>query len=57
MVVQALEAYNKKQINYIEYLALVNQSFDVLRDYLNLIYENNMAVLQIDYFLFGNSGN
>jgi len=57
MVIQALDAYNKKQINYIEYLSLVNQSFDVLRDYLNLIYENNMAVIQIDYFLYGNSGN
>ncbi len=57
MVVQALEAFNKKQINYIEYLSLVDQSFDVLRDYLNLIYENNMAVIQIEYFLCGKSGD
>jgi heavy metal efflux system protein len=57
MVIQALDAYNKKQINYIEYLSLVNQSFDVLRDYLNLIYDNNMAVIQIDYYLYGRSGN
>lgn len=55
MVVQALEAFNKKQINYIEYLSLVNQSFDVLRDYLNMIYENNMAVIQIEYYLYTTS--
>ena len=53
MVVQSLDAYNKKEINYIEYLAIVSKSFEIGRNYLHLIYKNNLAVIQLDYFLSG----
>jgi len=55
VAVEALQAYNNKQINFIEYLALVNQSFENARDYQQMVLENNMAVIQIEYFLYGNS--
>jgi cobalt-zinc-cadmium resistance protein CzcA len=53
MVVQSLDAFNSKQINYIEYLSLVNQSFENARVYLNMIYENNLSVIKIEYYLYG----
>lgn len=51
MIVKSLEAYNNKEINYVEYLALIDVSFSNIRDYLHMILENNMAVIEIEYFL------
>lgn len=53
MVQQSLEAFHKKEINYIEYLAIVSKSFELGRNYLHLIYKNNLAVIQLEYFLSG----
>jgi cobalt-zinc-cadmium resistance protein CzcA len=51
MSFQSLEAYNNKEINYIEYLSIISKSFEIERNYLNLILENNQAVLKLEYFL------
>lgn len=52
MIVKSLEAYNKKEINYIEYLTIIDASFGNIRDYLHMVLENNLAVIQIEYFLY-----
>lgn len=51
MSFQSLQAYNNKEINYIEYLSIISKSFEIERNYLNLILENNQAVLKLEYFL------
>jgi cobalt-zinc-cadmium resistance protein CzcA len=51
MSFQSLEAYNNKEINYIEYLSIISKSFEIERNYLNLILENNQSVLKLEYFL------
>ena len=51
MSFQSLEAYNNKEINYIEYLSIISKSFQIERNYLNLILENNQTVLKLEYLL------
>ena len=51
MSFQSLEAYNNKEINYIEYLSIISKSFEIERNYLNLILENNQTVLKLEYLL------
>ena len=51
MSFQSLEAYNNKEINYIEYLSIISKSFQIERNYLNLILENNQSVLKLEYLL------
>ncbi len=51
MSFQSLEAYNNKEINYIEYLSIISKSFEIERNYLNLILENHQAELKLEYFL------
>lgn len=51
MIVKSLDAYNNKDINYIEYLTIIDGSFGNIRDYLHMVLENNMAVIQLEYFL------
>ena len=51
MSFQSLEAYNNKEINYIEYLSIISKSFEIERNYLNLILENNQSVLKLEYLL------
>ncbi len=51
MSFQSLEAYNNKEINYIEYLSIISKSFEIERNYLHLILENNQSVLKLEYLL------
>ncbi len=51
MSFQSLESYNNKEINYIEYLSIISKSFEIERNYLNLILENNQTVLKLEYLL------
>lgn len=51
MSFQSLEAYNNKEINYIEYLSIISKSFEIERHFLNLILENNQSVIKLEYLL------
>jgi heavy metal efflux system protein len=51
MISQSLAAFNKKEINYIEYLAIISKSLEIERNYLQLVLQNNLAVAEIEYFL------
>ncbi len=51
MSFQSLEAFNKKEINYIEYLSIISKSFEIERNYLALILENNLTVVELEYLM------
>src|SRR5205823_3159355 len=51
MITRSLKAFQDKKINYIEYLELISRSLGIERNYLQLILDNNLAVIQLEYFL------
>ncbi len=48
---QALKSYNSKAISYIEYLQVVSHALSIKRNYLNVIHQNNLNALKIEYLL------
>ncbi len=48
---QSLKSYNTKEISYIEYLQVVSHALSIKRNYLNVIHQNNLNVLKIEYLL------
>ncbi len=48
---QALKSYNSKAISYIEYLQVVGHALTIKQNYLNVIHQNNLNVLKIEYLL------
>jgi heavy metal efflux system protein len=51
MAIKSLEAYTNKEINYIEYLEILTRAYEMERNYMRVILNNNMAVIQINYYL------
>ncbi len=51
IITQALKSYDAKEINYIEYLNVVSNALDIETNYLNVIYQNDLTVLKIEYLL------
>jgi cobalt-zinc-cadmium resistance protein CzcA len=51
IVTRSLAAFNTKKINYIEYLELMSRALALKRNYLQLILDNNLAVIQLEYLL------
>jgi len=49
IITQALKSYETKEINYVEYLTVVSNALDIESNYLNVIKQNNLAVLKIEY--------
>ncbi|MEO6302650.1 MAG: TolC family protein, partial [Bacteroidia bacterium] len=48
---QAIKSYNSKAISYVEYLQIVGHALTIKRNYLNVIHQNNLNVLKIEYLL------
>ena len=51
IITQALKAYNQKEITYVDYLSVVTNALNIESNYLNVIYQNDLAVLKIQYLL------
>jgi heavy metal efflux system protein len=50
IITQALKSYNANEINYIEYLNVVSNALDIESNYLNMIFQNDLAVLKSNIF-------
>lgn len=48
---QALEAFDKKELGYVEYLGLISDAWHIERNYLSVINQNNQTVLKLEYLL------
>jgi len=53
IIEQAMKSYTKNEINYIEYLNVVSNALDIESNYLNVIFQNDLAVLKMEYLLSG----
>jgi cobalt-zinc-cadmium resistance protein CzcA len=51
IVVQAGKSYNSKEISYLDYLQVVSRALSIQRNYLNVIHQNNLYALKIEYLL------
>ena len=51
IIKQALKSYQTGEISYIDYLTVVSHALDIEGNYLNVIKQNNLAVLKIEYLL------
>lgn len=51
IITQALKAYNEKEITYVDYLTVVTNALNIESNYLNVIYQNDLAVLKMQYLL------
>ncbi len=51
IVEQAIKSYNSKEISYLDYLQVVSRALTIQRNYLNVIHQNNLYVLKIEYLL------
>ena len=51
IITQALKSYNQKEITYVDYLSVVTNALNIESNYLNVIYQNDLAVLKIQYLL------
>jgi cobalt-zinc-cadmium resistance protein CzcA len=51
IIEQALKSYETKEISYVDYLTVVSNALDIESNYLNVIFQNNLAVLKIEYLL------
>ena len=51
IIEQALKSYETKEISYVDYLTVVSNALDIESNYLNVIFQNDLAVLKIDYLL------
>ena len=51
IITQALKAYNQKEITYVDYLSVVTNALNIESNYLNVIYQNDLAVLKMQYLL------
>ncbi len=51
IVDQAIKSYNSKDISYIDYLQVVSRALNIKRNYLNVIHQNNLYVLKLEYLL------
>ncbi|MEI6021312.1 MAG: TolC family protein [Bacteroidota bacterium] len=51
IITQALKAYNEKEITYVDYLTVVSNALNIESNYLNVIYQNDLAVLKMQYLL------
>lgn len=49
---QALKSYETGEISYIDYLTVVSHALDLESNYLNVINQNNLTVLKLEYLLY-----
>lgn len=51
IIEQAEKSYLTKEISYVDYLTVVSNALDIESNYLNVIFQNNLAVLKLEYLL------
>lgn len=51
IVDQAIASYNTKAIDYLDYLQVVSRALSIKRNYLNVVHQNNLYVLKLEYLL------
>ncbi len=51
MIAEALKSYGTKDFNYNDYLEVVSRALNIQRNYMNVIHQNNMNALKIEYLL------
>jgi len=51
IITEALRAYETKEIGYVDYLTVVSNALAIESNYLNVIHQNNLAVLKLQYLL------
>ena len=51
IITQALKSYSNKEISYVDYLTVVSNALDIETNYLNVIYQNDLAVFKIEYLI------
>lgn len=51
IITQALKAYDQKEITYVDYLTVVTNALNIESNYLNVIYQNDLAVLKMQYLM------
>jgi cobalt-zinc-cadmium resistance protein CzcA len=51
IIEQALKSYETREISYVDYLTVVSNALDIESNYLNVIFQNNLAVLKLEYLL------
>jgi len=51
IIEQSLKSYDSKDFNYNDYLEAISRALSIQRNYLNVIHQNNLNVLKIEYLL------
>ena len=51
ILTQAIKAYNAKEISYVEYLQVVGNALTIRMNYLNVVHQNNLNAIKIEYLL------
>jgi cobalt-zinc-cadmium resistance protein CzcA len=51
ILTQAIKAYNSKEISYVEYLQVVENALTIKMNYLNVVHQNNLNAIKIEYLL------
>ena len=51
IIEQALKSYETKKISYVDYLTVVSNALDIESHYLNVINQNNLTVLKLEYLM------
>ncbi len=51
IIEQAQKSYDTKEISYVDYLTVVSNALDIETNYLNVINQNNLTVLKLEYLM------
>ncbi len=51
IISQAIKSYDTGEISYIDYLQVLSRALNMERNYLNVIHQNNLAALKIEYLI------
>ncbi len=49
IITEASKAYETKEIGYVDYLSVISNALNIESNYLNVIHQNNLAALKIQY--------
>ncbi|MCC6371560.1 MAG: TolC family protein [Bacteroidia bacterium] len=51
IIEQASKSYDKGELSYVDYMQIVSHAITIENNYLNVIHQNNLAALKIEYLL------
>jgi cobalt-zinc-cadmium resistance protein CzcA len=51
MIDNATKSYNNGNINYLEYIQVMNNSINIKNNYLNLVNNYNQSIIAIEYLM------